>query len=157
MAKPQTYTIPPVETQIGDAHWMLTPLPATRAGEVLGDLIGILGAPIGELVAKDQDGVGKALDLLAKNLGHSGKLMPLVRVLLHDLIKDRAVKVGENTAIFDYEFRGGQLARLIPLVRWALEVNFGDFFGELVALGQKSETPALRALLRPTGSGGSSS
>lgn len=85
-------------------------------------------APAADLTDID---ISAAITTLSMRLVADRALYGIVRRLLHDLTDDNRHLVGQRDEVFDYYFRGGQTARLLPIVGWALTMNYADFFGWL--------------------------
>lgn len=135
---------------IAGERWSLKTLPATTGLEVLTWLVGTMGAAApamaGAVAGKQAtsleamlqlevaDGIGEAIAAVGRELAKPDTTEKL-KQLLGELQKG-----GEKDAkdvAFDDEFAGDYL-RLLEVVRWALEVNFGSFFGAAIALGGRA-------------------
>ncbi len=134
---------PPQTKEISGTKYTVTPL-ATSAGlKMLTLLLRVLGPSV-----KDIKSFGDMKTAVLAGIGSLAERLEDVDVqtIVHTLAGSTKVGTDPNkqpllSAVFELHFAGDYL----PLFQWlafALEVNFGSFFRELVAKGEIAEAPA---------------
>ena len=151
--------------EIDGVKYLCTQLPATRSLALLTRLTNMLGRPMLFLLAKGMEGVA---DSEVEDLAESAAALLFERLeeqVVVDTVKDILAGTsfvqgsdGDGNArahevtgpLFDEHFRGKLWTRLIPCVRWSLEVNYRDFFDAARSIG------SLSARIRSTATGAAS-
>lgn len=126
-----------------DGHlYAVSQLPASRGLEMFGKLAGLIGPAALEALAK-----GASLDKDLKTLAPAA-VMLFARLQPGDLSGIAKEMLGPATADnmpisdkFELHFQG-RIMHLFKVLIFAVEVNYGDFFDALGALGAVSKAPA---------------
>lgn len=131
------------EIEIDGATYSVTQLPARRALRLQAKLMKLLGPAVSEIFiasAKNADtedsSIPKALKLLFDQLDEAN-----FDILVMELLQGcRKNNMELRAEIVDLEF-AGKLNTLFMLLKFILEVNYGDFFqdGGIIKLLQKTE------------------
>jgi hypothetical protein len=146
------------ELQIGDFTYTVQQLPTTRSLKLFHRLAGALAPALGSVasaLAETGGNVGN-LDIMvaAKLIGPAmgslfDKISPEQMVEITKELMQGCVVTGEGVEnpnldkqpVFDSHF-AGRLQDVYKLLKFSLEVNYGDFFAELLAFAVKYQKPA---------------
>ena len=137
--------------QIGGFEYTCTQFPPQKALRVLTKLTKYLGAPLAKLM-QNTDSKKSMLEQEIDSLDIGGAILSLgaslgdddLYVLAKDICESVVLGMKDNTPgalsgqlnekIFDAHFMGGDgLKRLFQVMIFAIEVNYSDFLGDIVA------------------------
>jgi len=129
------------EKEIDGLRFSVTQLPgmrglrmSVRLGKLLGPALArAAGAATGGLASLDVSKLSGAVDALFEHLTED-EIESVTKALLESCLVTIEGKTGPLMPMFD-TVMGGKVATVYKLLRFAFEVNFGNFFGGLAALG----------------------
>lgn len=134
-----------VEKYVDGTEYKIEQFPATKSLRILTTLTKILGEPLSMAFAlaknegmndeKEAEILGKAVGTLCAKLDED-QVIHLVKELVASCLKGEGAKIQ-----FETEFQG-KIGHLFKLLKAILEVQYGDFLGELSSLTGGSEMTA---------------
>lgn len=130
---------------IDGVEYRVTVFPAGQGFELLFELKELFGDSIGALFGKNAE---TALAKIGGKFGKKEVLDFVLRLLAFTYAENATEPVGKKE-VFNLHFAGRQ-GHLFKVIAFAVEVNFGDFFGE-VKNGLKSLMDKMTTTLREAG------
>lgn len=129
---------------IDDVEYVFTPLAPTVAAKLLPKIMKSIGQPVSKLLAgvdlkkgldqsfedeKFAEALGGFLSSMGENLDDE-----TLTLFMNTLLKEPSLAAdGKKVVSVDSHFGNYQLSHMFKVLKVALEVNYGDFLGGLVA------------------------
>lgn len=140
----------PHEKEIDGVHYLMYEMNPFKSSALLTRLIKLLGKPVASMISGidkkegqsllesnfDEKLIGTAVEELSTRLNEKEVDKLMKDLLSKDLITYKTEEMEEHKKILNVESHFGKfgLLHLFKVVKFALEVNFGDFFGGLAEL-----------------------
>ena len=140
----------PHEKEIDGVHYVMHEMNPFKSSGLLTRLLKLLGKPMASIISgiKKDDGqsildsnldqslIGAAVEDLSSRLNEKEVDKLIKDLLVKDLIAFKTEDMEEHKKIANLETHFGKfgILHLFKVVKFALEVNFGDFFGGLAEL-----------------------